>query len=72
MLHVNNVKIVHIRGWCRSSREDGKAGLGRVVTDGTCPSLKRIHLSGLMLTDHLTDRWVELLQQCSVMGPECC
>ncbi|KAL3160591.1 hypothetical protein ABBQ32_010523 [Trebouxia sp. C0010 RCD-2024] len=40
----------------RASREDGTAGLGRVVTDGSCPGLRRIHLSGLMLADHLTDR----------------
>ncbi|KAL3139454.1 hypothetical protein ABBQ38_003784 [Trebouxia sp. C0009 RCD-2024] len=44
-----------------ANREDGTAGLGRVVTDGTCPGLRRIHLSGLMLADHLTDSYFEAL-----------
>lgn len=45
----------------RNAGQDGKVGLGRVLTDGTCPGLRRIHLSGLMLTDHLTDSYFEAL-----------
>ncbi|DBA89266.1 hypothetical protein WJX77_010917 [Trebouxia sp. C0004] len=40
---------------------DGQPGLGRVLTDGTCSGLRRIHLSGLMLKDHLTDSYFEAL-----------
>ena len=47
-------KVVH---WDRTAGQDGKPGLGRVLTDGTCSGLRRIHLSGLMLKDHLTDRY---------------
>lgn len=42
---------------CRTAAgQDGQPGIGRVLTDGTCSGLRRIHLSGLMLKDHLTDR----------------
>ena len=44
-------------GCCRTAGgQDGQPGVGRVLTDGTCSGLRRIHLSGLMLKDHLTDR----------------
>ena len=60
-----DVWLHHSQRWCtgRTAGQDGKPGLGRVLTDGTCSGLRRIHLSGLMLKDHLTDRYSSAILQ---------